>query len=103
MNGLFHKDGIKETAYDLHESLWQDMQKMQGMGGENKITKFLNTLKEMQDNKYFKEFFLFHEKSLETGLQRLDEDIGRHEYFAKMLMDHICKTNDYRKLNAEAF
>ena len=47
VNGLFHKDGIKETAFDLQQSLWQDMQKMQGMGGENKITKFLNTLKEM--------------------------------------------------------
>jgi len=30
----------------------------------------------MKENKYFKEFFLFHEASLKEGLSRLDKDIG---------------------------
>ena len=79
------------------------MQKMQGRLGENKTRKFLQTLKEMKDNKHFKEFFLFHEKSLKTGLERLDKDIGRYNYFSKKLMAHIVNTNQYRKLNAEVF
>ena len=58
----------------------------------------------MKDNKYFKEFFLFHEEALKTGLKRLDKDSGYFsEYFAKMFMNHLEETNDFRKHNKDVF
>ena len=57
----------------------------------------------MEKNKYFKDFFLFHEASLAEGLIRLDKNVGRYNYFAKMFMAHLEKLNNYRKLNKEVF
>lgn len=58
----------------------------------------------MRDNKHFKEFFLFHEESLKTGLKRLDRDAGYYsEKFAKLFMKHLQESNDFRKYNREVF
>jgi len=57
----------------------------------------------MEKNIHFKEFFLFHEASLQEGLRRLDKNAGRYDYFAKMFMAHLEKLNNYRKLNKEVF
>ena len=50
------------------------MEKMQENGELNNKSKFKQLLNEMKDNKHFKEFFLFHEEALRTGLERLDKE-----------------------------
>ena len=57
----------------------------------------------MTHNKHFKEYFLFHEKSLSAGLKILDKDLGHRDYFEKMFMEHLQKENQYRALNKDEF
>ena len=64
---------------------------------------FVNSLQEMKTNKYFKEFFLFHEASLANGLKSIDESVNKVNYFAKQFMAHLQKSNKFRQLNKEAF
>ena len=39
---------------------------------ENSAVKFKKISKEMRKNKHFKDFFLFHDNSMKTGLEKLD-------------------------------
>ena len=77
---------------------------MQGRETVSAEAKFKEVLDAMKDNEYFKEFFLFHEQSLKNGLKKLDRDAGYFgEYFAKMFMKHLEKSNAFRKHNKKAF
>ena len=69
--------------------------------GEN--VRFSKILNEMKHNKHFKEYFLFHEKSLRQGLVNLDANLGHREYFRDLFMQHLEKENRFRKLNKDIF
>ena len=57
----------------------------------------------MEHNKQFREYFLFHERSLEDGLAKIDKDLGLGDYFKVLFMKHLEKQNQYRKLNKDIF
>ena len=57
----------------------------------------------MEHNKYFKDYFLFHEESLDKGLTKIDKDLGLVNYFKFCFMKHLEKENRYRKLNKDIF
>ena len=87
LNGLFHKDGVIERKYDLQESIVQEMHRMKNnkqtqQGEENKVN-FMQVLHEMEHNRHFREYFLFHEASLANGLSKLDGNLGHRDYFSK--------------------
>ena len=95
LNGLFHKDGVIERKYDLQESIVQEMHRMKNnkqtqQGEENKVN-FMQVLHEMEHNRHFREYFLFHEASLANGLSKLDNDLGHRDYFSKQFMKHLQK------------
>ena len=71
------------------------------------ISKIKDAIKE---NNFFKEFWLFHEQCLGTGLQQLDEEVvqlrtftnyvdkkvGGRKHYKKLFMDHLLNANEVR-------
>ena len=106
VTGLFHKGAVKEQKYDLHESMVNEIQRMEKQNGvPDTKAKFKQCLNEMRNNKHFKEFFLFHEEALRTGLERMNREAGQFKTinFAEAFMEHLEQQNTYRKYNKEAF
>ena len=74
IKGLFHKDNVKESRYDLASGIQEATNHMTGqVVQEDEKAKFNRIMKQMRENVHFKEFFLHHEDSLKTGMARLDE------------------------------
>mmetsp|Transcript_37810 Transcript_37810/g.49696 ORF Transcript_37810/g.49696 Transcript_37810/m.49696 type:complete len:103 (+) Transcript_37810:914-1222(+) len=80
---------------------------------EDERIKFIRTIREMRENKHFKEFFLRHEKSLEVGMTRLDAKAAveftrkkvkrAYDHFTRLLTAHMLGKNKYRKQNEKEF
>ena len=88
--GLFRKDLVKELRYDLNKSVVEELKKMKGNDMNSERENFRKVLKEMKINKHFKEFFLFHEQSLQKGLTEMDHRTGHSNHFKRQFLESLA-------------
>ena len=69
----------------------KEQSKQLSVGSDDNKVNFNQILQEMEHNKYFKDYFLFHEESLDKGLTKIDKDLGLINYFKLCFMKHLEK------------
>jgi len=105
-SSLFHKEALEEGKYNLQASLAQefnDLQTEEEEGREGEKAQFLKRLQEMRENKHFRKFLIAHDERLKKGFDKIDHATLRENYFAKMLLEHLAQTNEFRIQNKDVF
>lgn len=106
VTGLFQKDDVTESRYDVKAGIKKETESMLRPDQNENSKRLGQIIKIMRENKHFKEFFLQHEASLKTGLQKLDKDANdgkSTEYFTQKILKHLRQSNKFRKINETQF
>lgn len=91
---------MRELHYDLRDAIMEETERILGRKVVSSGHSYNEIVKAMSENKFFKEFYRFHEQSLKNGLKKLDRDAGNFgDYFGRQLMRHLEQTNDFRRKN----